>query len=139
MFRQSNCSNPTFSKNPDFPVWVVPIITRQGKTYKPLLLSANFKIGTIVSLSAMSINRHCGFFSKSKHPFRLSTDRLSAKMRELKHNILRQFGIRVCLEKFQLPSLFNAHGQCLWLILEETVCSQCRTEIHEEVMYGAMA
>gem|GEM_PF-1097886 len=37
----------------------------------------------------MSINRHCGFFfSKSKHPFRLSTDRLSAKMRELKHNIL---------------------------------------------------
>ena len=53
--------------------------------------------------------------------------------------LLRQFGIRICLEKFQLPSLFNAHGQCLWLILEETVCSQCRTEIHEEVMYGAMA
>ena len=52
---------------------------------------------------------------------------------------LRQFGIRICLEKFQLPSLFNAHGQCLGLILEETVCSQCRTEIHEEVMYGAMA
>ncbi|WP_368338414.1 SusC/RagA family TonB-linked outer membrane protein, partial [Parabacteroides merdae] len=26
---------------------------------------------------------------------------------------LRQFGIRICLEKFQLPSLFNAHGQCL--------------------------
>lgn len=51
----------------------------------------------------------------------------------------RQFGIRICLEKFQLPSLFNAHGQCLGLILEETVCSQCRTEIHEEVMYGAMA
>ncbi|WP_368341804.1 SusC/RagA family TonB-linked outer membrane protein, partial [Parabacteroides merdae] len=25
---------------------------------------------------------------------------------------LRQFGIRICLEKFQLPSLFNAHGQC---------------------------
>ena len=53
--------------------------------------------------------------------------------------LLRQFGIRICLEKFQLPSLFNAHGQCLGLILEETVCSQCRTEIHEEVMYGAMA
>ena len=53
--------------------------------------------------------------------------------------LLRQFGIRICLEKFQLPTLFNAHGQCLWLILEETVCSQCRTEIHEEVMYGAMA
>ena len=52
---------------------------------------------------------------------------------------IRQFGIRICLEKFQLPSLFNAHGQCLGLILEETVCSQCRTEIHEEVMYGAMA
>ena len=34
---------------PDFPVWAVPIITRQGKTYKPLLLSANFKIGTITS------------------------------------------------------------------------------------------
>ena len=52
---------------------------------------------------------------------------------------LRQFGIRICLEKFQLPSLFNSHGQCLWLILEETVCSQCRTEIHEKVMHGAMA
>ena len=52
---------------------------------------------------------------------------------------LRQFGIRICLEKFQLPTLFNAHWQCLGLILEETVCSQCRTEIHEEVMYGAMA
>ena len=52
---------------------------------------------------------------------------------------VRQFGIRVCLEKFQLPTLFNAHGKCLGLILEETVCSQCRTEIHEEVMYGAMA
>ena len=52
---------------------------------------------------------------------------------------VRQFGIRFCLEKFQLPSLFNVHGQCLGLILEETVCSQCRTEIHEEVMYGAMA
>ena len=52
---------------------------------------------------------------------------------------VRQFGIRICLEKLQLPSLFNAHGQCLWLILEETVCSQCCTEIHEEVMYGAMA
>lgn len=52
---------------------------------------------------------------------------------------IRQFGIRICLEKFQFPTLFNAHGQCLWLILEETVCSQCRTEIHEEVMYGAMA
>ena len=37
--------------------------------------------------------------------------------------ILRQFGIRVCLEKFQLPTLFNAHGKCLELILEETVCS----------------
>ena len=36
---------------------------------------------------------------------------------------LRQFGIRICLEKFQLPTPFNAHGQCLWLILEETVCS----------------
>lgn len=36
--------------------------------------------------------------------------------------ILRQFGIRVCLEKFQLPTLFNAHGQCLGLILEETIC-----------------
>ena len=35
---------------------------------------------------------------------------------------LRQFGIRVCLEKFQLPTLFNAHGQCLGLILEETIC-----------------
>jgi len=53
--------------------------------------------------------------------------------------ILRQFGISICLEKFQLPTLFNVHGQCLWLILEETVCSQCRTNIHEEVMYGAMA
>ena len=52
---------------------------------------------------------------------------------------VRQFGISICLEKFQLPTLFNVHGQCLWLILEETVCSQCRTEIHEEVMYGAMA
>ena len=59
--------------------------------------------------------------------------------RELTAQMLRQFGIRICLEKFQLPSLFNAHGQCLGLILEETVCSQCRTEIHEEVMYGAMA
>ena len=49
MFRQSNCSNPTFSKMPDFPVWVVLIITRQSETYKPLLLSANFKIGTIIS------------------------------------------------------------------------------------------
>ena len=73
----------------DFPVWVVLIITRQVKTYKPLLLSANFKIGTIISpirnvhQQALRI-----FFSKSKHPFRLSTDRLSAKMRELKHNIL---------------------------------------------------
>lgn len=28
------------------------------------------------------------FFSKSKRPFRLSTDLLSAKMRELKHNVL---------------------------------------------------
>ena len=55
------------------------------------------------------------------------------------HKEIRQFGIRICLEKFQFPTLFNAHGQCLWLILEETVCSQCRTEIHEEVMYGAMA
>ena len=52
---------------------------------------------------------------------------------------IRQFGIRICLENFQLPSLFNAHGLCFGLILEETVCSQCRTEIHEEVMYGAMA
>ena len=52
---------------------------------------------------------------------------------------LRQFGIRVCLEELQLPTLFNAHWQCLGLILEETVCSQCRTEIHEEVMYRAMA
>jgi len=26
---------------------------------------------------------------------------------------VRQFGISICLEKFQLPSLFNAHGQCL--------------------------
>ena len=34
---------------PDFPVWVVLIITRQSETYKPLLLSANFKIGTIIS------------------------------------------------------------------------------------------
>ena len=54
-------------------------------------------------------------------------------------SFLRQFGIRIRLEKFQLPTLFNAHWQCLGLILEETVCSQCRTEIHEEVMYGAMA
>ena len=53
--------------------------------------------------------------------------------------LIRQFGIRICLEKFQFPTLFNAHGRCLWLILEETVCSQCRTEIHEEIMYGAMA
>ena len=53
--------------------------------------------------------------------------------------LIRQFGIRVCLEKFQLPTLFNAHGKCLGLILEETICSQCRTEIHEKVMYGAMA
>ena len=53
--------------------------------------------------------------------------------------LLRQFGIRIRLEKFQLPALFNAHWQCLELILEETVCSQCRTEIHEEVMYGAVA
>ena len=52
---------------------------------------------------------------------------------------VRQFGIRICLEKFQLPTLFNAHRQCLGLILEDTVCCQCRTEIHEEVMYGAMA
>ena len=52
---------------------------------------------------------------------------------------IRQFGIRICLENFQLPSLFNAHGLCFGLILEETVCSQCRTEIHEEVMYGATA
>ena len=35
---------------------------------------------------------------------------------------LRQFGIKICLEKFQLPTLFNAHGQCLGLILEETIC-----------------
>ena len=54
-------------------------------------------------------------------------------------SMLRQFGIRICLEKFQLPTLFNAHWQCLRLILEEIVCCQCRTEIHEEVMYGAMA
>ena len=52
---------------------------------------------------------------------------------------IRQFGIRICLEKFQLPALFNAHWQCLGLILEETVCCQCRTEIHKEVMYRAMA
>ena len=53
--------------------------------------------------------------------------------------LLRQFGIRICLEKFQLPTLFNAHRQCLRLIFEETVCSQCRTKIHKEVMHGAMA
>ena len=53
--------------------------------------------------------------------------------------IVRQFGIRVCLEELQLPTLFNAYWQCLGLILEEAVCSQCRTEIHKEVMYGAMA
>ena len=35
---------------------------------------------------------------------------------------LRQFGIRVCLEELQLPTLFNAYWQCLGLILEETVC-----------------
>ena len=52
---------------------------------------------------------------------------------------IRQFGIRIRLEKFQLPTLFNAHWQCLGLILEETVCCQCRTEIHKEVMYRAMA
>ena len=73
---------------PDFPVWVVLIITRQSET-KPLLLSANFKIGTIISpirnvhQQALRI-----FFSKSKHTFRLSPYRLSAKMRELKHNVL---------------------------------------------------
>ena len=36
--------------------------------------------------------------------------------------VKRQFGIKICLEKFQLPTLFNAHGQCLGLILEETIC-----------------
>ena len=35
---------------------------------------------------------------------------------------IRQFGIRVCLEELQLPTLFNAYWQCLGLILEETVC-----------------
>ncbi len=71
-----------------------------------------------------------------KKSFRFNENALNE---ETGHNGIRQFGIRICLEKFQLPSLFNAHGQCLGLILEETVCSQCRTEIHEEVMYGAMA
>ncbi len=56
-----------------------------------------------------------------------------------KNQYKRQFGIRICLEKFQLPTFFNAHWQCLGLILEETVCSQCRTETHEEIMHGAMA
>ena len=40
----------------------------------------------------------------------------------LYYSFLRQFGIKICLEKFQLPTLFNAHGQCLGLILEETIC-----------------
>ena len=74
----------------DFPVWAVLIITRQSETYKPLLLSANFKIGTIIS-PIRNVHQQAlriFFFSKNKHPFRLSTDRLSAKMRELKHNIL---------------------------------------------------
>lgn len=73
---------------PDFPVWVVLIITRQIETYKPLLLSANFKIGTITSPIRNVHQQALRIFLKSKHPFRLSPYRLSAKMRELKHNVL---------------------------------------------------
>ena len=52
--------------------------------------------------------------------------------------LIRQLGIRTCLEQFQLPFLFNVYGQCLGLILEEAICGQCSAEVHEEVVYGAM-
>ncbi|WP_368115832.1 tetratricopeptide repeat protein, partial [Bacteroides salyersiae] len=44
-----------------------------------------------------------------KKSFRFNENALNE---ETGHNGIRQFGIRICLEKFQLPSLFNAHGQC---------------------------
>ena len=44
------------------------------------------------------------------------------KLTTYKLTNLRQFGISICLEKFQLPTLFNAHEKCLGLILEETIC-----------------
>ena len=59
--------------------------------------------------------------------------------KRMHHKLICQFGLSTRLEKFQLPSLFNAHGQCLGLILEETECSPCSAKIHEEVMYRAMA
>ena len=31
------------------------------------------------------------------------------------------------------------YGQCLGLVLEEAICGLCGTEVHEEVVYGAMA
>lgn len=33
---------------------------------------------------------------------------------------------------------FQNVWQCLGLILEEAICGQCGTEVHEEVGYGAM-
>ena len=82
--------------------------------------------------------QNAGLFLKIEHSER--RERLEIVPIYLLYGLcLRQFGIRICLEKFQLPALFNAHWQCLGLILEETVCCQCRTEIHKEVMYRAMA
>ena len=64
-------------------------------------------------------------------------ERASECLHNAAHKI-RQFGIRTCLEQFQLPALLNVYGQCLGLVLEEAICGLCGTEVHEEVVYGAM-
>ncbi len=60
------------------------------------------------------------------------------------HKWLRLFGTRISLEKFQSPTLFNAHGQSIGLILEfccpvkyiKSLQSVCLRGIQAFLFYG---
>ena len=53
---------------------------------------------------------------------------------------LRENMKEVVLEQWQLFSVFDAVSlQCLWLIVEEAICSQCWNKVHDKVAYRSMA
>ncbi len=55
------------------------------------------------------------------------------------HILLREFGIILVCKQFQLPCLFHMHRQCLWLVVKEAVCCECREEVHHKIVYGTVA
>ena len=52
---------------------------------------------------------------------------------------IREFGIRLVCKQLQLPCLFHMHRQCLWFVVKEAVGSESRAQVHDEIMYGAVA